>query len=230
MARPQGWGWFVLRYMGMVAQFCSDDSHFSDFQSDWLPILYLNTVRLTHSFCRKKIGISLSHLVPEIPVPKDGLLFHQDGLFGRFKTFRINFPLPFLYYWPPFSLILNLFELSFLQNRRSDWVHFFHVLNPATENLVKYPTPLENTPSSGFGEIWLFPHNHLRSVCKFVYVCISHTASTLCVTHSTLRFWPYYMIWAHSITTPCTCVNSTSCNQLKIIPEPEIQAPRGKEW
>ncbi len=113
MARPQGWGWFVLRYMGMVAQFCSDDSHFSDFQSDWLPILYLNTVRLTHSFCRKKIGISLSHLVPEIPVPKDGLLFHQDGLFGRFKTFRINFPLPFLYYWPPFSLILNLLTPHF---------------------------------------------------------------------------------------------------------------------
>ncbi len=37
------------------------------------------------------------------------------------------------------------------------------------------------------------------------------------------------MSWAHSITTPCTCVNNTSCNQPKVVPEREIQAPIGKE-
>ncbi len=35
---------------------------------------------------------------------------------------------------------------------------------------------------------------------------------------------------AHRITAPCTCVNNTSCNQLKVVPESEIQALRGKEW
>ncbi len=36
-----------------------------------------------------------------------------------------------------FSLILDLFDPSFLQN-----LIFYHCLNPATKNLVKYPPPL----------------------------------------------------------------------------------------
>ncbi len=36
-------GW-VLPYLGKVGRFCGDDSHFGDFQSDWVPILYLNTI------------------------------------------------------------------------------------------------------------------------------------------------------------------------------------------
>ncbi len=36
---------------GMIRRFRSDDTHFGDFQSDWVPILYLNTIRLTPSFC-----------------------------------------------------------------------------------------------------------------------------------------------------------------------------------
>ncbi len=35
---------------------------------------------------------------------------------------------------------------------------------------------------------------------------------------------------AHSISTPCTCMNNTSCNQPKVVTESEIQAPIGKEW
>ncbi len=34
---------------------------------------------------------------------------------------------------------------------------------------------------------------------------------------------------AHSIMMPCTCVNNTSCNQPKVVREPEIQALRDKE-
>ncbi len=45
-----------------------------------------------------------------------------------------------------------------------------------------------------------------------------------------LPFWTYYMNRSHSITTPCTCVNNTSFNQLEEVPEPEIPVPRGKEW
>ncbi len=45
-----------------------------------------------------------------------------------------------------------------------------------------------------------------------------------------LPFWTYYMSWAHSITKSCTCVNNTSCNQLKVFQELEVPAPRVKEW
>ncbi len=68
-----GPGW-VLPYLGMVGRFPGDNPRFGDFQSDCVPILYLNTIRLTPSFCRKKIGLFLSHLVPEILEPKFGLL------------------------------------------------------------------------------------------------------------------------------------------------------------
>ncbi len=34
---------------------------------------------------------------------------------------------------------------------------------------------------------------------------------------------------AHSITMPRTCINNTSCNKPKVVPEPEIHTPRGKE-
>ncbi len=54
-----------------------------NFLSNWVPILYLNTIRLT-PISAKRIGLSLSHLVPEILGPKVGLIFHQNVLFHRF--------------------------------------------------------------------------------------------------------------------------------------------------
>ncbi len=71
---PGGVG--VLLYVGMVGRFPVDDLHFWD----WVPILYLNKIQLTPSFNRK-IGLSLSHLVPEILGPKFGLIFHQNVIF-----------------------------------------------------------------------------------------------------------------------------------------------------
>ncbi len=44
-----------------------------------------------------------------------------------------------------------------------------------------------------------------------------------------LPFWTYHRSWTHSIIRPCTCVNDTSCNQLKVVPEPEMPVPRDKE-
>ncbi len=46
------------------------------FQSDWVHILYLNTIWLT-PLSAEKIG-----LFPEILVPKVGLIFHQNVLFN----------------------------------------------------------------------------------------------------------------------------------------------------
>ncbi len=79
----------------MVERFRGDDPCIGDFQSDWVPILYLNTIRLNPSFCRKKIVLSLLHLAPEILGPKVALIFHKNVLFNRFKAFCINFPLIF---------------------------------------------------------------------------------------------------------------------------------------
>ncbi len=75
--------WSVLPYLAMVGRFCGDDPHFGDFQSIWVPILYLSTIQLIPSFC-KKDGLSLFHLVPEILELKVGLIFHQNALFNRF--------------------------------------------------------------------------------------------------------------------------------------------------
>ncbi len=42
--RSPGW---VLPYLGMVGRFRGHDPHFGDFQSDWVPILYINSIWLT---------------------------------------------------------------------------------------------------------------------------------------------------------------------------------------
>ncbi len=82
----------------------------------------------------EKISLCLSLLVPEICGHKVVKILHH--LF----PFCINFHLNFWSNWPPFSLLLDLIDPSFLQNFRSEWVHFFyHVPNLPTENMVKYP-------------------------------------------------------------------------------------------
>ncbi len=45
----------VLPYLGMVGRFRGDDPRLWDFRSDWVPIIYLSTIRLTSSFCRKSV-------------------------------------------------------------------------------------------------------------------------------------------------------------------------------
>ncbi len=90
----RGGGRGVLPYLGMIGRFCGDDPRFGDFQSQWVPILYLNTIRLT-PLSAEIIGLSLLHLVPEILGPKVGEMFDQNVLFNRCKAFCINFPLIF---------------------------------------------------------------------------------------------------------------------------------------
>ncbi len=55
-------------------------TRFGGFQSNWVPILYLNTSRLP-PFSAEKIDLSLSHLVPQILGLKVGLVFHQNVFF-----------------------------------------------------------------------------------------------------------------------------------------------------
>ncbi len=43
LACLKGLGW-VLPYLGMAGRFCGDDPRFWNFESDWVPILYLNTI------------------------------------------------------------------------------------------------------------------------------------------------------------------------------------------
>ncbi len=68
----------------MVGRFCGDDPYFGDFQSDWVPILYLNKTLINPFFLQKKIGLPLSHLVTEILGPKVDLILYQNVLFSRF--------------------------------------------------------------------------------------------------------------------------------------------------
>ncbi len=69
-------------------------------------------------------------------------------------------------------------------------------------------------------------------LCEYVCVCVcawvlsgAYCQKIECHPIHT-AIWQYYMSWAHSITMTCTCVNNTSCNQTKVVPEPEIQAPQ----
>ncbi len=82
-----------------------------------------NSIPLTPSLCKKKIGLSLSHLVPEIIWPKFGLIFHQIcnlTTLGHFvPIFSLIFNLVVLFF-----IVLRSFDLLFFQNLRSDWVHF----------------------------------------------------------------------------------------------------------
>ncbi len=95
-------------------------------------------------FLQKKIGLSLSHLVPEILGPKVGLVFHKNVLFNRFKTFCINFLIEFWSNWRPFSLILNLLS-----------PYFHKTLDPirtkkiGSQNLMKNPARYGPTPCWG---------------------------------------------------------------------------------
>ncbi len=70
--------------LGHGTRFRRDYPRFGDFQYNWVPILYLNTIRLTPSFCKKTIGLSLSHLGLETPGLKFDM-FHQNVLFKNFK-------------------------------------------------------------------------------------------------------------------------------------------------
>ncbi len=75
-------GW-VLPYLGMVGRFRDDYPCIFYFKSDW-SLFDASSRSDVPPLSVEKIGLSLSHLVPEILEPKVGLLFHQNILFNNF--------------------------------------------------------------------------------------------------------------------------------------------------
>ncbi len=96
-----------------------------------------DSILLTLSFCRKIC--CLSHLVPEIIWHKVGLFFHKNLSVDTFEAICTTFLLDFWSCWPPFSLLLDIFDSSFKKKKlRSHWVYFFHCMLDPTENLLKF--------------------------------------------------------------------------------------------
>ncbi len=73
----------VLPYLGIVVRFHSDDPRFLRFSIQLGPY-FIPQLNLIYPLFYKKIGLSLSHLVPEILGPKLDLMFHLNVLFNRF--------------------------------------------------------------------------------------------------------------------------------------------------
>ncbi len=97
----------VIPYLGMLGRFCGNDPGFGDFQSDLVPILYLNTIWLTPLSTEKNcLSLShLSHLVPEILWSKIGQIFHQIYLLTDFRHFVSIFFFIFIDlrpFWSPY--------------------------------------------------------------------------------------------------------------------------------
>ncbi len=81
-------------------------------------------------FLQEKIGLSLSHLVPEILGPKVGVFFTKMYYSTDFKHFVSIFP-SFSIQLTPFSINFKFLAPSVLQKLRSNWVQFFfRVLYP----------------------------------------------------------------------------------------------------
>ncbi len=116
---------WVLSYFGMVGRLRSDDHDLWDFQSNWVPILYLNMIQLTTSFCRKNQFVSITFSCRDTRTKSWSNVSPKCIILTDFKHFVSIFSLFFLFNWPPFSLILNLFDPSFSQTVSSDWVQFF---------------------------------------------------------------------------------------------------------
>ncbi len=98
---------------------------FDIFQCHWV-LLLCPTRSYWPPLSAEKICLSLSHSVPEIIWPKVGQFFHKNLSFDTFEAICTTFLLDFQSCWPPFSLLLDIFDSSFLKNLRSSWIHFFH--------------------------------------------------------------------------------------------------------
>ncbi len=82
------------------------------------------------------------------------------------------------------SLVLDLFDRSFLQTRRYDWVHVYHVLNPLIPNTwgSSPPPPVYNTPKS---TIHLWDNvSHMWHISKCVWFCSKSCSSCSTTTYN----------------------------------------------
>ncbi len=70
--------------MDIVVRFRRDDPHFGDFLSNLGPFFYVSSRSDWPLLYAEKIGLSLSHLAPEILGRKLDQIVHQNELFNSF--------------------------------------------------------------------------------------------------------------------------------------------------
>ncbi len=119
-----------LKMVGNIHHWCP----FLTFSNPILSLFMHNSILLNPSVGRK-IYLSVSHFVPEIIWPKVGLFKKKNLSFDIFEAICITLLLHFRSCWTPFSLLLDLFDTSFLQNLRSCWVHFLSHAGPPSPPL-----------------------------------------------------------------------------------------------
>ncbi len=98
-----------LPYLDMAGRFCSVNPYFLDYWSNCVHILCLIMIWLTPSFYRKDQLVSITFSSRYTWT----LIFHKNVLFNSFEAFCVDFLLDFQTNWPPFSLTLVHFDLSF---------------------------------------------------------------------------------------------------------------------
>ncbi len=143
------WGFISmpqLPYLKIVQNFLRIGPRLWHFQIQFGPFLCPTWSYWWSPFSADKIGLSLSHLVPQILGLNFGHMFQKNLLFEPFSSILYQFFSDFRYCWPPFYC-RYVYPLVF-QNLRSYWVHrfFHHAMDPLspplpTKHLVKYPTP-----------------------------------------------------------------------------------------
>ncbi len=108
--------------------------------------------------------LTFSDPIGSLSMPNSIILtpfFNKKLSFDTFEAICTNFLLDFRSCCPPFSLLLDLFEPSFLQTLRSRWVHYFHVcwtLPSLHRTFGEVPPP--------WCYIW-HPEDSLGNLCPF---------------------------------------------------------------
>ncbi len=130
----------VLPYLGMVGRFRSDDSRFFLMIFDQNGSLSFASSWTDWPSFSVEICLSLSHLVPKIRWSTFGLICHQNILFlGILYQFSPWFSIQLTSFFIDHKISLTPHFHKTLDLKESNF--FYNVLNPVTENLVKYLPP-----------------------------------------------------------------------------------------
>ncbi len=117
MADIEGWTSTLLTPVFAISR-CQWVPFLCPTRSYWPPLL------------AEEIGLSLSHLEPEIISPKVGLIVHKNLSFDHFEAFCTNFLLDFRFCWPPFLVLRSFWPLIFTKPQIPMGPFFHHVLDP----------------------------------------------------------------------------------------------------
>ncbi len=135
-----GGGTPILEHGG---NFRSIDPHFWHFPIP-LGLFLCPTRSYWPPLSAENIGLSLSHLVPEIIWPKVGLIFYKNLSFDHFEAICINFLLDFRSCWHPFfTVLISFWPLIFTKHYIPLGPIYHHVLDPPYQTFgeVSPPTP-----------------------------------------------------------------------------------------